>query len=126
MFNLLQPINISTLFIVIAIVALIAIVFAILIVLVSKLCFVKEDEKAKAISELLAGANCGGCGYAGCADFAKALSEGNAQISACGATPDENKQSIAEILKIPFCATAKTFAVVKCAGGSKAIDKFGL
>ena len=69
---LLKPINTSSLLIVIAIVAALAIVFAVLIVLVSKLCAVEEDEKAKAVSERLAGANCGGCGYAGCADFAKA------------------------------------------------------
>ena len=64
---LLRPINTQTLLIVVGIVAVVAVVFAALIVLVSKLCAVKEDEKAKAVAEHLAGANCGGCGYAGCA-----------------------------------------------------------
>ncbi|MBQ3220133.1 MAG: RnfABCDGE type electron transport complex subunit B [Clostridia bacterium] len=124
MLNLLQPINSTTLLIVIAIVAVIAVVFAALIVLVSKLCFVKEDERAKAVSEHLAGANCGGCGYAGCADFAKALAEGKADINDCGATANESKEEIAKILDIPFTASAETFAVVKCAGGIHAVDKF--
>jgi len=121
---LLNSINTTTLLIVVAIVAVIAIVFAVLIVLVSKLCAVKEDEKAKQITEHLAGANCGGCGYAGCADYAKALAEGKAQINDCGATDNESKEQIANILGIPFIAQAQTFAVVKCAGGINAKNKF--
>lgn len=121
---LLRPINLQSLLTVLGIVAVIAVIFALLIVLVSKLCFVKEDEKAKAVSERLAGANCGGCGYAGCADFAKALAEGKASINDCGATSNEEKEEIAKILDIPFSASAKVFAVVKCAGGNMAKDKF--
>jgi hypothetical protein len=121
---LLRPINVDSLLIVLAIVAVIAIVFAVLIVLVSKLCFVKEDEKVKAVSEHLAGANCGGCGYAGCSDFAKALAEGKASINDCGATSNESKEEIAKVLNVPFSASAQVFAVVKCAGGNNAKDKF--
>ena len=121
---LLRPINTQTLLIVVGIVAVVAVVFAALIVLVSKLCAVKEDEKSKAVAEHLAGANCGGCGYAGCADYAKALSEGKADLTACGATSNEAKEEIAKILGIPFSATEETFAVVKCAGGVNAKDKY--
>ncbi len=121
---LLANINISSVLTVIGIVAVISIVFAILIVTVSKLCFVKEDERVKSVSEQLAGANCGGCGYAGCSDFAKALAEGNANINDCGATPSENKEIIANILSIPYTASVQTMAVVKCAGGNKCKDKF--
>ena len=121
---LLQSVNINTILIVIAIVAVLAIIFAVFIVLVSKLCAVKEDEKAKAIAEHLAGANCGGCGYAGCSDFAKALSEGKAEIKGCGPTPNENKAEIAKILGVPFSASAATYAVVKCSGGAHCKDKF--
>jgi Na+-translocating ferredoxin:NAD+ oxidoreductase RNF subunit RnfB len=117
-------INWATFGLVVGLVAIIAVVFAVLIVLVSKLCAVKEDEKAVAIQENLAGANCGGCGYAGCSDFAKALSEGRAEISACGPTPSENKRKIAEIMGVPFSDSEQVFAVVKCAGGVNAKDKF--
>ena len=44
---LLRPINVNTVLIIIAIVAVLAIIFAVLIVSVSKLCAVKEDERAK-------------------------------------------------------------------------------
>ncbi len=121
---LLNSVNTNKLLLVIGIVALLAVVFAILIVIVSKLCFVKVDEKAEKIAEHLAGANCGGCGYAGCADFAKALSEGKADLKGCGPTPNENKAEIAKILDIPFTAEEQTYAVVHCAGGKYCIDRF--
>ena len=123
-YNLLNPVSTETLLVVIAIVAVLAIAFAAFIVLVSKLCTVPVDEKAEKIKEQLAGANCGGCGYAGCADFAKALSEGKADISACGPTPNQNKAEIARILGVPFSAQEERFAVVHCAGGKVSLDKF--
>ena len=101
-----------------------AIVFAVLIVTVSKICFVKEDERIGKVSENLAGANCGGCGYAGCGDYAKALVEGKASINDCGATSNEAKAQIAKVLGIDFVAGVQKVAVVKCAGGVNAKDKF--
>ena len=121
---LLANVNITSVLIVIAIVAVLAVVFAVLIVTVSKLCAVKEDERISAVSEHLAGANCGGCGFAGCSDFAKALAEGRAEINDCGATPSSSKEEIAKILSIPYSATAETVAVVKCAGGNACKDKY--
>lgn len=119
----LASINTDKLLCVLGLVALIAVVFAILIVLVSKLCAVPKNEKAEAVQENLAGANCGGCGYAGCADFAKALAEGKADISKCGPTPSENKAKIAEILGVSF-ADERKIAVVRCNGGDNCSDKF--
>ncbi len=121
---LLKPIDTTTLLWVVGLVALLTVVFAALIVLVSKVCAVKTDEKAEAIQEHLAGANCGGCGYAGCADFAKAVSEGKADFKECGPTSPEGKAAIAEILGVPFSATEETFAVIACSGGNNAKDKF--
>ena len=121
---LLDPIDINKVLIVVLIVAVIAVIFSLLIVLVSKLCAVKEDERANAVKEKLAGANCGGCGFAGCSDFAKALSEGKADISMCGPTPNENKAEIAQILGVPFSATEQAYAVVHCAGGINSKNKY--
>lgn len=120
----LRPIDWGTFGIVLGIVAVLAVVFAVLIILVSKFCAVKEDEKAVAAAEKLAGANCGGCGFAGCSDFAKALSEGRADLSMCGPTSAENKMEIARILGINYSAQEEVFAVVKCSGGMKGIDKY--
>ncbi len=51
--------------------------------LCSKLFYVKEDKRLEKILPLLPGANCGGCGYAGCAGFAKAIVDDNVSISNC-------------------------------------------
>lgn len=32
----------------------------------SKYLYVEKDEKVEAVKEMLSGANCGACGYAGC------------------------------------------------------------
>jgi Na+-translocating ferredoxin:NAD+ oxidoreductase RNF subunit RnfB len=120
----LAQLNITEVLIVVAIMAVLAVVFTILMVTVSKICHVEEDKDVVAVTEHLAGANCGGCGYAGCGDFAKALKEGKANLSSCNATSNDQKQEIAKILNVPFTASAKVFAVVKCAAGDNCIDKF--
>ncbi|MFR4418709.1 MAG: (Fe-S)-binding protein [Ruminococcus sp.] len=45
------------------------IVFGVLLTVISKVFAVKVDERAQKITETLPGANCGACGYAGCADI---------------------------------------------------------
>lgn len=114
----------ATFGIVLGVVAVLAIIFSVLIVVVSKVCEVKEDERIIKTSELLANANCGGCGFAGCADFAKAVVEGRADISMCGPTSNNNKQKIAEMLGVPFSAGEEAYAIVHCAGGNNAVDKY--
>lgn len=122
--NLLADINITALFTVISIVAAIAVLFAALIVLVSRLTAVKTDEKVEQIKDLLSGANCGGCGFAGCADFAKAISEGKADISACGPTDKESKAKIAAIVGKSLSSDIELTAKVHCNGGISCADKF--
>ena len=121
--NMLAEINFNSVFIVVGIVAAIAVLFAALIVLVSRLTAVKTDEKTEKIKDLLSSANCGGCGYAGCADFAKALAEGKADVSSCGPTSKENKAKIAELLGTTVQAQ-ELAAKVHCSGGFAAAEKF--
>ena len=45
----------------------IAIVFGLILSVAAKVFEVKVDERLPKIQECLAGANCGGCGYPGCA-----------------------------------------------------------
>ena len=61
--------------IVLAIVVLVVLGLAggVILVLASKFMAVYEDPRIAQITECLAGAICGGCGYAGCADYAKAI-----------------------------------------------------
>ena len=46
---------------------------AVILVAAAKFMAVEEDPRIEQVTGCLAGANCGGCGYAGCADYAKAI-----------------------------------------------------
>jgi Na+-translocating ferredoxin:NAD+ oxidoreductase subunit B len=48
-------------------------VAALLLSASSKILYVEEDPRVEAISDALPGANCGGCGYAGCEGYAVAV-----------------------------------------------------
>lgn len=113
----------SSLAIAVGIMAGLAVVLGALIMFISKVCAVKEDERIGQITELLAGANCGGCGYAGCSGFAKGIVDGEANLSACGQTTAENKAKICAIMGQEATEEEPTVAVVACAGGSNATDK---
>ena len=51
-------------------------VFAVILTIAAKVFFVPVDETVVKLREALPGANCGGCGFAGCDDYAAALAAG--------------------------------------------------
>ncbi len=85
---------------------------------------VEHDERIDAVKEHLSGANCGGCGYAGCGAFAEALVKGETDLSKCNATSKKDKDAIAEILNITVIAGERTVAYVACNGGNACDNKF--
>lgn len=91
-------------------------VFGILLGVAARAFKVQKDERVELISELLAGANCGGCGYAGCGGFAQALCDGKANISDCPSTKTENKDRIAAILGVSTGDDVPKVAMVMCSG----------
>lgn len=100
-----------------------AAIFGFVLAVLGKKLAVHEDERIGQVREHLSGANCGGCGYAGCDAFAKAIVEGTADINACSATSAENKNKIAEIMGKSIDAE-ETMIVVACRGGNNAVDKY--
>lgn len=122
--NLLAQVNTEKLFIVLAIIAALSALFAVLIITVSKLCATHEDGRTEEIKDKLANANCGGCGFAGCAEFAKALAEGKAKLDDCGPTSPEGKKQIAEILGIEYSGTKIAVTKVHCSGGNDCVTLF--
>ena len=48
-------------------------IFAVVLTIASKVFYVPVDETVIKLTEALPGANCGGCGFAGCSDYANAL-----------------------------------------------------
>ena len=61
----------------------IGVIAAVMLVLAAKFMHVEEDERIGKIVECLPGANCGACGFAGCADYAKAIVEKDAELNLC-------------------------------------------
>jgi len=64
----------------------------------------------------LAAANCGGCGKAGCADFAKSVVTGENPPSKCPVASQEQVAAIAKALGIEVGDSVKKVAVVFCGG----------
>ena len=85
---------------------------------------VEKDERIDKIAEILPGANCGGCGFAGCSAFAQAIVEDGAPITSCNLMTAEKAQQIADILGIEAAEVVRKFAVVHCNGScDKCSDK---
>ncbi|MCX8083957.1 MAG: RnfABCDGE type electron transport complex subunit B [Calditerrivibrio sp.] len=83
----------------------------------SKKFSVQKDERVVKLIDILPAANCGGCGYPGCAAFAEALISGEAGISGCPVGGNDVAMKIAEILGVEFTSTYKKVARVRCNGG---------
>lgn len=77
---------------------------------------VPVDEKAIAIREILPGANCGGCGYAGCDALAEAIAKGEAPVNGCPVGGAEKASQIGDIMGVSGGDAVKMVAFVKCAG----------
>ena len=58
-------------------------VFGALLAFASKIFHVEVDPKQAAVREVLAGANCGGCGFPGCDGYAAAVAAGQAPTNKC-------------------------------------------
>ena len=88
--------------------------------LAAKMFGVKRDEREEKALEILPGANCGGCGYAGCQAFLSALIKGEASITGCPAGGAEVHEKLADVLGIELEKAVPYKAVVRCAGTKKA------
>lgn len=109
------------------ILAAIAVVSAVLLYVVSKKFEVYEDPRVGAVSEVLPQANCGGCGYPGCAGFAAACVSGSdltGKYCPVGGAPTMEK--IAAILGMAATSTEPKVAVVRCNGTCEARPKVNL
>ena len=92
------------------------IVFGVLLVVISKVFAVKTDERAVQITEALPGANCGACGYAGCADYADVIVNKGAPMNACLPGGANAAAAIGAIMGQEAGAQERRKAVVRCAG----------
>ncbi len=77
---------------------------------------VDEDPKIVEIESILPGVNCGGCGFAGCADYAQAIARGTADITLCAPGGQEVLTRLAAAMGMQAEAGQRQVAMVMCGG----------
>jgi len=96
--------------------AAIGLLLGVIIGFFAKIFRIDVDNRVELVTELLPGANCGGCGKAGCADFAKAVVAGELSPDKCPVSSAEAVSSIARALGVETGDGFKQKAVVLCGG----------
>lgn len=107
----------------IAIVSGLGIILGLALALADKYISVPGNEKEEKILACLSGANCGSCGFAGCAAMAKALASGQADMSRCPVASAEARERIASLLGTDAAAVVPKAAVIACAGGIRCTER---
>ncbi len=90
--------------------------FGVILAAASKIFYVKTDARLSQLMDALPGANCGGCGYAGCAAYAEAVLQGTAPIGACASGGNECVQQMSAVMGIEAVEMTRKVALVRCSG----------
>ncbi len=98
-------------------------VFGLVLAIAAKKFVVERDERVAEIEALLPGTNCGGCGYATCTGFAKALVEGKIDPHLCSSGRGDVSTRIIRTLAREITEATPQVAVVGCGGGSRVRPK---
>ena len=96
----------------------IGLIFGLLLALAGVIFKVDADERIGKIEEILPGANCGGCGFAGCSAYANAVVEKGAPVNCCSVGGAGISEKIGAIMGRTAEKTAPKVARVLC-GGTK-------
>ena len=99
-------------------------IFGAVLAIASKVFYVETDPRLDKLNECLPGANCGGCGYAGCGGYAEAVLNGEAPIGKCASGGNECAQEMAAIMGVEAGTVTRKVALVRCSG-EKSFDKDG-
>ncbi len=89
----------------------------------SKVFAVETDPKIEEVNEALPQANCGGCGFAGCINFAEAVVKGEAEPNGCVAADEATIVNVAKILGKTVSIGVRKVAFVKCKGSKDIVVK---
>lgn len=98
--------------------------FGLILALAGRIFHVEEDPRLEELTQALPGANCGGCGYAGCGAYAQAVLKGEAPIGRCASGGDDSAEKMAQIMGVKAEKVTRRVALVRCAG-RKGVDESG-
>ncbi len=91
-------------------------VFGLVLAAASRVFYVETDPRLEQLNECLPGANCGGCGYAGCNAYAEAVLKGEAKIGLCASGGSECAKAMAAIMGVEAEEVIRKVALVRCSG----------
>jgi len=101
----------------IAVLAGLGLLLALLLYLLAKKFKVEEDPRIDEVEKVMPGANCGGCGFAGCRAFAdSAVKASNLDNHYCPVGGNDVMKQVAAILGYEVKEKAPEVAVVRCNG----------
>ncbi len=90
----------------------------------SKVFYVYEDPRIAEVENCLAGANCGGCGFAGCSAAAVAVVNGEALPGVCVISGPDVAANVAEVMGMEAGTAEPSISTNTCAGGDRAENRF--
>ncbi len=105
----------------VAIFAGLGILFGIVLAVASKIFEVKVDARVPQVLENLPGANCGGCGFSGCAALAEAIVRGEAEPNRCTACKADAVKRIGAIMGREMAEAKPVRARVMCSGDCQSV-----
>lgn len=108
----------ATILLSVAILGGVGLTFGSLIALANSRLYVWEDPRIDAVSDMLPGANCGACGFAGCRAFAEAVITGQTLPAKCTVIGEDERADVAAYLGVDAGQVQKRVARLLCAGGS--------
>lgn len=101
-----------------AVMGAIGLIFGAVLGIVGKKFAVPENPLRDAVRNELPGANCGGCGFAGCDAYAEAVAGGKAAVNLCPVGGEAVAEKLAAAMGVTAEAQEKMVATVQCRGAS--------
>lgn len=94
----------------------IGLVCGVALALAARFLAVHEDPRIEEVTAILPGANCGGCGFAGCAEYGRAILMDGAAINLCAPGGAEVLTLLGHFMGVDAEAAEKKVAIVLCGG----------
>jgi len=98
-----------------AVLAILSVAMAYVLGWANRAFHVHVDPKVESVLDALPGANCGGCGYVGCSEYAEAVVRGDAPVNLCAPGGPSCAEALAAILGVSIEVSLPYRAVVHCA-----------